>query len=80
MPENFRAVAPDPNSEDPYPIVTYSWLLLYQRYDNPEKAAALKGYVTWCLIDGQEFSESLAFVHLPPRIAARAAHAVAGIQ
>jgi phosphate transport system substrate-binding protein len=80
MPENFRAFAPDPDGEDSYPIVTYSWLLLYRRYDTPEKVAALKAYVTWCLIDGQEFSESLGFVRLPPRVATRAVHAVGSIQ
>jgi phosphate transport system substrate-binding protein len=37
MPENFRAFAPDPDGEDSYPIVTYSWLLLYQRYEDPQK-------------------------------------------
>ena len=52
MPENFRAFAPDPDGEDSYPIVIYSWLLLYQRYDNPQKVAALKVYITWCLIGG----------------------------
>jgi phosphate transport system substrate-binding protein len=80
MPENFRAFAPDPDGEDSYPIVTYSWLLLYQRYNNPQKVAALKAYVAWCLIDGQEFSESLGFVRLPPRVATRAVHALDGIE
>ena len=28
MPENLRAFAPDPDGEDSYQIVTYSWLLL----------------------------------------------------
>jgi phosphate transport system substrate-binding protein len=80
MPETFRAFAPDPDGEDSYPIVTYSWLLLYQRYEDTQKVAALKAYVTWCLIDGQEFSESLGFVRLPPRVAMRAVHAVGSIQ
>ena len=28
MPDNFRVFEPDPDGEDPYPIVTYSWLFL----------------------------------------------------
>jgi phosphate transport system substrate-binding protein len=56
MPENLRVFAPDPDGEDSYPIVTYSWLLLYKTYDNPQKVNALKNYVTWCLTDGQAFS------------------------
>jgi phosphate transport system substrate-binding protein len=78
MPENFRVFEPDPAGEDSYPIVTYSWLLLYRHYDET-KAAALKDYVTWCLTDGQEFSESLGFVRLPPRVVARAVRAMSSI-
>jgi phosphate transport system substrate-binding protein len=59
--------------------VTYSWLLLYQRYNDPQKAAALKGYITWCLTDGQAFNESLGFVRLPPQVVSRAVRAVESI-
>jgi phosphate transport system substrate-binding protein len=75
VPENFRVFEPDPAGEDSYPIVTYSWLLLYRHYEET-KGAALKDYVTWCLTDGQEFNESLGFVRLPPRVASRAVRAV----
>jgi hypothetical protein len=78
VPENFRVFEPDPAGEDSYPIVTYSWLLLYRHYDET-KAAALKDYITWCLTDGQEFSESLGFVRLPPRVVSRAVRAVGSI-
>jgi ABC-type phosphate transport system substrate-binding protein len=80
MPENFRAFEPDPDGEESYPIVTYSWLLLYKGGHDPQKATALKQYVTWCLTDGQEFNESLGFVRLPPRIATRAERAVDTLQ
>ena len=55
-----------------------SWLLLCRHCD-AMKAAALKDYVTWRLTDGQEFNESLGFVRLPPRVAARAVRAVRSI-
>lgn len=79
MPEDFQVFEPDPDGEDSYPIVTYSWLLVYKPYDDPQKAAALKNYVRWSLIDGQEFNESLGFVRLPPRVVSRAVHAVGSI-
>ena len=40
MPRNLRLFLPDPEGEDAYPIVTYSWLLLYDRYQDREKGAA----------------------------------------
>jgi phosphate transport system substrate-binding protein len=68
LPENLRAFFPDPDGPHSYPIVTYSWLLLYQRYDDPQKVAALKRFVAWCLTDGQAFSEPLGYVRLAPPV------------
>ena len=67
LPENLRAFFPDPDGPYSYPIVTYSWLLLYKRYDDPQKAVALKRFVTWCLTEGQAFSEPLGYVRLARR-------------
>ena len=80
MPENLRVFEPDPEGEDSYPIVTYSWVLLYKTYDNPDKAAAVKEYVGWCLTDGQAFNESLGFVRIPPQVVSRGVRAVEGIR
>lgn len=80
MPENLRVFEPDPEGEDSYPIVTYSWVLLYKTYDNPDKAAAVKAYVGWCLTDGQAFNESLGFVRLPPQVVSRGVRAIEGIR
>lgn len=80
MPDNLRIFFPDPEGEDSYPIVTYTWLMLYQKYDDPQKTAALKQYVTWCLTVGQEFSESLGYVRLPPKVVAEAVDAIGHIQ
>ena len=61
MPTNLRLFMPDPDGKDSYPIVTYSWLLLYGKYDDPKKLDALKDVVRWCLDEGQQDSESLGY-------------------
>jgi phosphate transport system substrate-binding protein len=76
LPENLRVFFPDPEGQDSYPIVTYSWLLVYKQYDDAQKLAALKHYVRWCLTTGQEFNEALGFVRLPPQIIARSLEAL----
>ncbi len=58
MPANLRLFMPDPEGEDAYPIVSFSWLLLYDRYQDPAKAAALKKFVAWGLTEGQNFSRT----------------------
>ena len=35
LPDNLRAFVPDPSGANSYPIVTYSWVLLRKRYDDP---------------------------------------------
>ena len=80
LPENLRVFFPDPDGQDSYPIVTYSWLLLYRQYDDAQKFGELKQFVRWCLTTGQEFNESLGFVRLPPQITARAVEALYSIR
>ena len=35
--------------DESYPIVSLTWLLLYERYGDPQKSGALKRFVTWGL-------------------------------
>jgi phosphate transport system substrate-binding protein len=76
MPENLRIFLPDPDGRDSYPIVTYSWLLLYKQYDDAQKRDALKRYVQWCLTEGQTLNETLGYLRLAPHVVAQAMEAV----
>jgi phosphate transport system substrate-binding protein len=80
MPKNLRMFFPDPPGDNSYPIVTYSWLLLYGKYPYQEKAQALKDFVKWSVSDGQKFAEKLGFISLPPDISELAIKAVSEIQ
>jgi len=76
MPENLRLFLPDPGGENSYPIVSYSWLLIYDRSPNAEKRAALKRFVTWGLGEGQAHGRDLGYIALPTDVADRARAAV----
>lgn len=71
LPENLRVFVPDPDGVDAYPIVTYSWLLIYQQYEDDNKGQALQDMVRWCLQQGQTFSAELGYVPLPEAIVDR---------
>jgi len=64
----LRAWPSDPDGKDCYPISTFTWLLLYQKYDNAQLAEAVKKFVNWGLTDGQKFSEELGYIPLPKEI------------
>ena len=68
LPENLRAFVSDPEGKDSYPIVTYTWLLAYENYDDPAKLQALKDVANWSLTDGQDFAEELGYIPLPDNV------------
>ena len=58
----------DPASADAYPIVTFSWILCYRVYEDPEKLASLKKVLRFGLQEGQDASSELGYVPLPEPI------------
>lgn len=76
VPSNLRVFLPDPEGQDSYPIVTFTWLLLRDQYPDPRKSAALKGFVGWALADGQRYSGDEGYIPLPDGVATLARAAV----
>lgn len=70
--EDLRGAVADPDLADAYPIVTYSWILAYQQYDNPQKARVLKDVMQWGLTKGQSWGLELGYVPLPETIVSKA--------
>lgn len=80
LPANLRAFFPDPKGQDSYPIVTYTWLLLYKEFEDSDVRDGVKHFVQWCLTDGQRYNEDLGYIRLPEEIADRALTALDAIQ
>jgi phosphate transport system substrate-binding protein len=68
LPENLRAWVTDPPGPDSYPIVTYTWLLLYKNYQNTKTLDALKSVIKYGLTQGQSFSAELGYIPLPGNV------------
>lgn len=79
LPDNLRGFVRDPQAVDAYPIVTYSWLLAYKRYEDPQKAKALKEVIRWGLTTGQGLAPELGYVPLATEVAQKVAAAAAEI-
>lgn len=79
-PGGARLSVTDPVGDGSYPIVTYSWLLLYKQYANTAKAEAIRSFIGWGLTDGQEYSQSFGYIPLPENLAARGEEALASIK
>jgi len=72
LPPNLRLFVPDPSGADSYPIVTFSWVLLYRNYNDPAKAQALREVFGWSLRNGQEYARKMGYVPLPDSVNAKA--------
>jgi phosphate transport system substrate-binding protein len=79
LPPNLRLFIPDPDGPDSYPIVTLTWVLLYDRYNDPRKAQTLKDLFSWCLHTGQTYSRAPGYLPLPDNIVRSAAAALRNI-
>lgn len=75
LPENLRAFISDPEGAEAYPIVTYTWMLAYQKYADPEKAKAIEATIEYALNQGQEVSGELGYVPLPKTVREKVAAA-----
>ena len=79
LPENLRAFITDPQGETAYPLVTYTWMMAYKKYDDPQKAQTLKAALNWALADGRKYTEELGYIPLPPPVLAKVKSAIESI-
>jgi phosphate transport system substrate-binding protein len=80
VPDDLRVFVPDPPGADAYPIVTYTWLLLREQYDDPAVSAALKDALLWGLTEGQQVADEMGYLPLPDDMVARAKAKVSAIR
>jgi len=80
LPANLRVWPVDPEGAGDYPIVSFTWLLLYGKYDDAAKLKALKEFVTYGLTDGQKLSGELGYIPLPAPVVEKAKAALATVQ
>ena len=80
LPENLIAWLPDPEGVSSYPVVTFTWMLFYKKYNGQNKLQAVKDVVNYCLTEGQKSSRELGYVPLPASVVAKDKAALATIQ
>lgn len=80
MPADFRVSITNAKGKDAYPISTFTWLLIPEKFSDSAKRDAIKGFVTWMLGDGQNYTEALSYARLPKEVVAKEKKALAEIQ
>ena len=80
MPEDFRVSITNAPGKSAYPISSFTWLLIPERFSDASKRDAIKGFVKWALADGQNYAESLSYAKLPKEVVAMEMKAIEKIQ
>ncbi len=69
----------NPAGPKAYPIVTYSWLLLYRSYP-AEQTRSLTSFVSYALEEGQSYAPYFGYMALPPSVVELGKAAVSKVQ
>ncbi len=80
MPDDFRVSITDAPGKTAYPIASFTWLLIPEKFTDTGKRDALKGFIKWALTDGQAYAENLSYAKIPKEIVAKELKAIDKIQ
>lgn len=64
LPDNMEVMITDSSNPNAYPIVGFTWLLLYKNQKDAAKADATVNYAWWMIHDGQKYATPLDYAPL----------------
>jgi phosphate transport system substrate-binding protein len=80
MPEDFRVSITNAPGKASYPISTFTWLLIPEKFSDAAKRDAIKGFLKWALGEGQNYAEALSYAKLPKEVVAKETKAINKVQ
>ena len=71
VPADYALQVPDPTQADAYPIVSLTWMLLYEQPKDAAKAKEISDFLRWALKDGKQYATELGYIPLPDDLATK---------
>jgi phosphate transport system substrate-binding protein len=71
MPDDFRVSITNAPGKKAYPVSSFTWLLIPNKFDNATKKNAIQSFLKWMLADGQKFAAGLDYASLPQPVVAK---------
>ncbi len=71
IPEDFRFSMVNAPGEGAYPIAGASWVLIYQKQNDPKNGKKLVEFLRWAVTDGQKLTPALSYAPLPESVQER---------
>jgi phosphate transport system substrate-binding protein len=80
MPADFRVSITNAPGKTAYPISSFTWLLVPQKFQDAGKRDAIKAFLKWMIADGQGYAEGLSYAKLPKEVVDKEKKAIDTIQ
>ena len=80
MPDDFRVSITNAPGKTAYPISSFTWLLIPSKIQDGTKRDAIKAFLKWMLIDGQNYTEALSYAKLPKPVVDKELKAINNVQ
>jgi phosphate transport system substrate-binding protein len=65
MPDDFRVSITNAPGKKAYPISSFTWLLIPNKFEKADQKSAVQQFLKWMLEDGQKFAAGLNYAPLP---------------
>ncbi len=80
MPEDFRVSITNAPGKNAYPICSFTWLLIPEKFKDTGKRDAMKKFLNWAITDGQSLVENLSYAKLPKEVVDKELKAINKVQ
>jgi phosphate transport system substrate-binding protein len=80
LPDDMKVMLTNSSNPDAYPIVGFTWLLVYVNQKDKVKGEALVNMLWWAIHDGQKYTEALTYAGLAALVVSKAENAVLSIK
>ena len=72
LPDDMKVMLTNSSNANAYPIVGFTWILVYQHQTDKVKGTELVNMLWWAIHDGQTFNNGLTYPQLPAAAVAKA--------
>jgi phosphate transport system substrate-binding protein len=71
MPDDFRVSIVNQPGDKAYPISSFTWLLIPDKFEDATKKRAVVDFLHWMLTKGQSYAAGLSYAPLPKEVVAK---------
>jgi phosphate transport system substrate-binding protein len=80
LPDDMKIMLTNSSNPEAYPIVGFTWILVYANQKNKDKGEALARMLWWAIHDGQKYTEPLSYAGLAGSAVSKAENAILSLK